>query len=121
MPWVRRDWFRWPRAVASTPADSRRRALREVDRLQGTIPKLQACEQLTQPYRRRPEPDPRESPTLRAQADAGAEDVRLGLNRAWRPLGGWPKERGSALRSHPALSSTRPKRCAPYRRISPAA
>ena len=48
---VRRDWFRWPRAGAATPADSLRSALREVDRSQGTIRKVQTCEQFTQDTR----------------------------------------------------------------------
>jgi len=62
---VRRYWLCRPRAVAATPADSRRRALREVDKSQWTIPKVQACKQFIQAQAYSLEPDdPPESPAL---------------------------------------------------------
>src|SRR5260370_30316982 len=62
---VRGYWLCGPPAAAATSADSRRRALREVDRSQWTIPKVQACEQFIQAQAYSLEPDdPPESPAL---------------------------------------------------------
>src|SRR5260370_40556590 len=62
---VRGYWLCGPPAAAATSADSRRRALREVDKSQWTIPKVQACEQFIQAQAYSLEPDdPPESPAL---------------------------------------------------------
>src|SRR5260370_10841044 len=62
---VRGYWLCGPPAAAATAADSRRRALREVDKSQWTIPKVQACEQFIQAQAYSLEPDdPPESPAL---------------------------------------------------------
>jgi hypothetical protein len=61
---VRLGWCHWQGAIAATPAGSRRRARREVDKSQGMMREVQPCAQFTRARQYGLAPDPPESPAL---------------------------------------------------------